>query len=1826
MTSASTSIESPFPGLRPFEVEDAPFFFGRERQVELLYAKLLSNRFVAVVGSSGSGKSSLVNAGLLSRLLEDHDLQGEFGWKLIRLRPLRNPLTQLAEAVARAKLSHDVNNDEFALVADRTFARLSRSTDGLVNLLDEMASGTNQRLLVVVDQFEELFRFSDTANSTQYDDRARFVNQLLNLVQTTDRPYHLVLTMRSEFIGECSAFEGLAETIGASQFLTPRLSRNERRVAIMGPLEKANGSIMPGLLQTLLNDVGNESDQLPVMQHALMQTWRTSGKDRNLTLDSYDDIGGMGRAISNHADGVFEQLRTVEKRIVAELLFKELTDVDRDGRIVRRPRTLVQIINSVGSKYKKSLRAVIDAFRADDCAFLLPSSAKPIEGDTIIDITHEAFIRKWSRLTKWVEQESADGRQYVRLEELVFENQDKPDFVLGIREATIRDKWWRAFKPTIGWAERYSNSQLNIAFDKVRKLIEDSVANSLREANRKKRSVYAIAALLLLVIGVSGFFIRDDIIQKKELAERGARATKALKRVYSLQVLQANNFIDTGDPVSAALILKNALPDESSRDRSVRERPFMPEVKNALVRALNSVREVAVLDGHTATLNGVEFSPDGKFVFTFGQDGQNLLWDRETEEVVWSASLQGGPYRGESNCKENSSSQNLQTLAAKFTPDGKQIIGIDCRNRGVVWSVDKVDGGQEKTELRSFPLIGANERESLSDSPRPVLDISSDGNWLIVGGLTNRASLWDLRTGLFARDFVGHETTVDSVRVVNVPNQISEKLVLTKAGTHCWMWNWRKYEPLISLVGTQRERASSTENEEKSLNLPYLFDDDCAALSVNESAGLIGLALDSSIRLVKISDILSQTDLLPEKAMKPDELQLYDKAYEVFEYSKPVVQMSLPNGVDSVVARLSDNSITLTTFGDWTPLFRVRGTSTSVSGFSFNPQKSEMAFAKEDGTVSIVSADKPLLNTPLGEEMKTSQLLAVASKLLKRCQSNEFQLRHLTEEEEEANCQYNWPLNSFVGRLKDTEHRLQNVRIEADAQAGANAAVETDIGLVNTLGGLAGNDERLRKLASQALVRVIISRLRAEPAMPAAHLVDATENLAPIESWDRIRNAILESLQGRLKALANDQANEAQMAQFRGQILFLAKMPEPQLKLLESTLADGILNWLEMDKVFDQLDRIGKLGPSIIQEVKKQYAGRLIDNAFGSLFDNAFEGREIDETTAAAEFELSKELYPRSEFKIGETFFELDTNSLEFTDVKLKSSRRFFELGLETTMRASDKFPEDQDLLFRTLSSQKEFYQEAGYDDRVNLLNARLEGIATQTDPPNKLVVAPSVKSASDYLEEGRNLWRSGEENGEIRALEKFEAGFALDPEDAQIRIWYAFALADHYSGYEFDLDKIELAKELYREGSAYDMETSREIWRIFAGESFGNSSLENGQSAREKFLSSTGPDFAEWIVWPLVAPQNEPDTFAPSASKLVRRFNLVRRLSKISRQRSKENLKFEWLNYQFIHSFYGLSDLYRSTKQLANSVVPPSRCDRISANGADPFRLSQNSVRFAQLGSTLGLERSIEICSAELGAVALDRSKKARLLFHIGRLEDAMSSKQKNVVEAERHGESAVKNYQSAMQLEYPYAFHNISNVYEDGSGVPKNANLARYYRHQYSNMVLRWTSGIAARSIMSTEMDLPNDEKLDAIKTILTWGAHVGDPEAHLFLAKLVENGTVSAQDEDFDTIGPAAFHYLVAKKLFLKRADRENVFYPEWQTPSDDRRAAAELEPRIQPALENLMLSETSESAFIGKVGGFFSLVSEASTFEEADPNALPPWYEPFVIDAPRFEFEK
>jgi WD40 repeat protein/energy-coupling factor transporter ATP-binding protein EcfA2 len=528
--------QNPFPGLRPFEPHESHLFFGRERHVAEILRKLQDRRFVSIVGNSGSGKSSLVRAGVLPTLTN-----GDGEWLICVLRPGRDPVHQLASTLFEYNILKPKEGDSLESTIKEQYEVLKKNRLGLIQTVRSFIP-ENKKLLILVDQFEEIFRYNSIyAGKNEHEIGSNFVDLLLAGIDQKDVPIYVMMTLRSDYLGDCEQFMGLPEAINDGQFLIPRMNTDDLQLSLTGPVDYAHGKISPRLVQQLINEIGNNPDQLPILQHVLMRTWEVWSKEglteQPMDIKHYESTGGMNEALSRHAEEAFSELKTDRERRIAESLFRTITVKGPDNRGVRRPTTVLDIAK-IARVEPDDIIDVAAHFRRRDRGFIMPPAGVDIDQTNILDISHESLMRVWHRLKVWVQEEADSAELYHRITEsaILFEQERAglwrdPDLQIAVDWRTRQD-------PNSNWAKQYNDN-----FSTATKFIEASENEKLfMVAEKLRRKRITNAAVIFFLISLSALSVWA--VTERNNSEQFAQSAIAEKQEADKQKKLAEaNFI-----------------------------------------------------------------------------------------------------------------------------------------------------------------------------------------------------------------------------------------------------------------------------------------------------------------------------------------------------------------------------------------------------------------------------------------------------------------------------------------------------------------------------------------------------------------------------------------------------------------------------------------------------------------------------------------------------------------------------------------------------------------------------------------------------------------------------------------------------------------------------------------------------------------------------------------------------------------------------------------------------------------------------------------------------------------------------------------------------------------------------------------------------------------------------------------------------------------------------------------------------------------------------------------------------------------------------------
>jgi formylglycine-generating enzyme required for sulfatase activity len=411
---------NPYPGLRPFTERLHEFFFGREQEIDEVILRLAQQRMIAILGVSGCGKSSLVKAGVVP-LLESgfaDPLPGP--WRVFTMVPGSGPLEGLDIALGQ---------------------KLLRRSHALRRWGEKASAESREKILIIVDQFEEVFAYrSDTLTADGGNAADLFVDMLLTAAQAPDVPLYVLITMRTDYLGECAIFRGLPEALNDGSYLVPRLSRLKLQEAIERPAMAQGVDIQPALVQRLLRDARQDPDRLPVLQHLLSRLWeeRKAGPPE---LATYDLVGGWEHAIEQDANRALSQFPDEQEGI--RRIFQWISGPGSGNRPVRRPRPETELPLITGLN-RDRISAIISAFASR--GFLqLEEGENPR-----VDLMHESVMWQWPMLREWIAAESADAARIRFYSETAVKRQE----LIGSTLLDALDLQARVISaPT--WAERY---------------------------------------------------------------------------------------------------------------------------------------------------------------------------------------------------------------------------------------------------------------------------------------------------------------------------------------------------------------------------------------------------------------------------------------------------------------------------------------------------------------------------------------------------------------------------------------------------------------------------------------------------------------------------------------------------------------------------------------------------------------------------------------------------------------------------------------------------------------------------------------------------------------------------------------------------------------------------------------------------------------------------------------------------------------------------------------------------------------------------------------------------------------------------------------------------------------------------------------------------------------------------------------------------------------------------------------------------------------------------------------------------------------------------
>ncbi len=799
---STVGVDNPFPGLRPFKVEESHLFFGREGQSDEVLLKLSKSRFVGVIGPSGSGKSSFIYCGVLPILYGGFLTDASPNWEVIVTRPGAGPIDNLAESLLKTSKDYNYADPDDKKIKRTIVSTLLRSSSlGLVEAIQQSRRSEDINYLILVDQFEELFRFKDSADPNSVNESLAFINLLMEAVNYEDSPIYVAITMRSDFIGDCAQFPELTRKINDSHYLIPQMTRDQKRRAIEGPVAVGNAKIAPRLTQQLLNDLGDNPDQLPILQHALMRTWSYWSKYKDyegelLDLKHYEAIGTMSEALSMHANEAYDELDEDQKRI-CEIMFKAITEKRGENFGIRRPTRLNEIA-SIADVSENDVIAVIEKFREPGRSLLTPGHGLPLGSKSMVDISHESLMRIWVRLKNWVDDEADAVQMYLRLAEAANMYQVGKAGLWRPPDLQLALNWQVKHKPTLVWGQRY-----HPAFERTLIFLEYSkkefdTEQRIKELEAKRKlqraritaiifGVLAGFALIALVYafvqqGIAKENLQLAIAQEKIAKEKSIEAVNEAKRanveaekaraaekdaVEQARVAQEQRALAEA---AKKLADDNAVKAEISKKEAQKQTKIALEneakanqaTKEANIQRDNAQRQLYLSTAKAMALKSKELNDleEGGLLaqqaYNFNTKYKGYAYDNDI-------------YNGLFTALKNYNDPLTRSLEGHNKGAARAL--VTRQSNANIYS-----GGSDGKVIRWSQQNGAWTGElvkEFTDYQIYSLDISPDGNYLAAGGLfpadrdANYVLLFNLSSKDEPKKIMGYKSDIENINFTN---------------------------------------------------------------------------------------------------------------------------------------------------------------------------------------------------------------------------------------------------------------------------------------------------------------------------------------------------------------------------------------------------------------------------------------------------------------------------------------------------------------------------------------------------------------------------------------------------------------------------------------------------------------------------------------------------------------------------------------------------------------------------------------------------------------------------------------------------------------------------------------------------------------------------------------------------------------------------------------------------------------------------------------------------------------------------------------------------
>jgi len=751
---------NPYLGLSAFQPEDANRFFGREKLTEMLWKKFHElhtaqvplTRLLPILGPSGSGKSSVARAGLIPQLKRR--------LKPIRVEiitPTKSPLKTLAGVLAHLGAWADTDCEE----KTKQFLQNQNYLKSIVDTLPDLDTAP---LVILIDQFEEIYTLCQDNKK-----RTAFIDNILSAVQDNMGRLSVILTLRSDFLGETQRYPTLNQTIASLAVIVPMMSQQELHDAISKPAEQAGHPLDSATVELLIGQTQGREGALPLLQFALVRLWK--GLTQGIApAETLNQIGWVGGALAQEAERLYQSLSEDDKP-VARRAFLKLVQLGEGSKDTRRRVKIEEIV--AHGEDKERIHKLLDNFAHPEARLI--TLAKEQSDQTTAEITHEALLENWTTLKDWLASSREELRFEHRLDEAAkhWEEQNRAEGLL-----------WRS--PDLDLLRQfYQRTSQDMTPREV--YFFQASTRKQRQTQWMKRVTVAVLVVLTFASGGGAYWAtherniaqqeRDKAKESEKLAEE--QKNKALRTQSLFLAALARQETEKGNATHGILLSLEALP----KNISAPNRPYMPQAKKQLYKAVLNPHECLVMQGHKGRVSHAAFSPDGTQVVTVSWDNTARLWEVSSGKLLFV--LQG---HNPSGNKVIFGEDHDRVYHAAFSPDGTQVVTASSDSTARLWSVSSgqllsvLQGHKMEIYHAAFSPDGTQVVTASGDGTARLWEVSSgkllhllqddnpimvlytafspDGTKVVTASYDNTARLWEVSSGRLLWALQGHEDIV----------------------------------------------------------------------------------------------------------------------------------------------------------------------------------------------------------------------------------------------------------------------------------------------------------------------------------------------------------------------------------------------------------------------------------------------------------------------------------------------------------------------------------------------------------------------------------------------------------------------------------------------------------------------------------------------------------------------------------------------------------------------------------------------------------------------------------------------------------------------------------------------------------------------------------------------------------------------------------------------------------------------------------------------------------------------------------------------------------